>query len=84
MQPEMFNNAMEELQRKYGSLQLFSMECLSKLMGLPPLIEDDHLAVKKLSSTVRGAVATLAHTGHASELGSYSTLIQLLNQLPAT
>lgn len=53
-------------------------------MGLPPLIEDDHLAVKKLSSTVRGAVATLAHTGHASELGSYSTLIQLLNQLPAT
>lgn len=78
----MFNYQMQE--RKFCSFQLVSIDCLSKLMGLPPLIGNDHPALKKFSSTVRGAAATLAHTGYASELGSYLILLHLLNKLSST
>ena len=81
LQPHMFAYAMRELEKKYGSPQMVSMDCIGRMLGLPPLKEDDLPALKHFSSTVRGAVATLASTGHSAQLACHSTLLQLLNKL---
>jgi hypothetical protein len=83
LHPSMFNYAMQELQRKYGSPHLVSMDCFNRLSTLPTLKEDDLPALKRFSSTVRGAVATLAYNGHGVQLECYPTLLSLLNKLPS-
>lgn len=81
--PSMFNYAMQELQRKYGSYLMVSMDCFNKLTTLPTLKEDDLAALKRFSSTVRGVVAILACNGHDAHLEYYSTPLSLLNKLPS-
>ena len=84
LQPHMFAHAMRELEKKYGSPQMVSMECIGRMLGLPTLKEDDLPSLKHFSSTVRGAVATLASPGHSAQLACHSTMLQLLNKLPPT
>lgn len=82
--PHMFNYAIQELQRKYGSPRMVSLDCIAKLLSLPALKEDDLSALKHFTFTAHGAVATLASTGHSAQLECHSTLLQLLNKLPSS
>ena len=84
LQPHMFNYAIQELQRKYSSPQMVSVDCIAKLLSLPTLKEDDLSALKHFTSTARGAVATLAYTGHSAQLECHSILLQILNKLPSS
>ena len=47
---------------------MMTMDCFSKLSTLANLKEDDLPALKRFSSTIQDAVATLVYNGHHAQL----------------
>lgn len=82
LNPGLYNCALAELQRRYGSPQLVSQACVSSLLALPSFKDNDPQLLHDFSSSLRSVVATLKLGGHDNELLIGVTLAQLVAKLP--
>ena len=81
--PNLYDDAIEELSSTYGNPLLVSRAIISKNRALPKVPSvSDFSTLHRFSTTFRGAVATLQSSGFESEVNSGSLLEIVLEKLP--
>ena len=77
LNPGLYQYALHELQRKYGSARAVSAVCAASILQLQLFRDGDFLALKKFSANLHSVVAALRLGGYGKELQSSATLSQL-------
>lgn len=80
--PELYAEALKEIEKRYGSPQVVSQACGNKLLALSTVKEGDFAGLKSFSTTLHSVVNTLIKCGFKDQLSAHPTLISLERRLP--
>ena len=78
----MYEDALKELETRFGNPQLISKTLIRRLLELPKLQGETTTALRTFTDKLHNVVRTLKKYGHDADLKAATNLEQVLNKLP--